>query len=49
MCVQVLLARDRWLAPGGVLYPDKASLWMCAIEDGQYKEDKINCMCKTYA
>jgi len=38
----VLLARDRWLAPNGVLYPDKASLWMCAIEDGQYKEDKIN-------
>jgi hypothetical protein len=42
--VQVLLARDRWLAPGGVLFPDKASLWMCAIEDEQYKQSKINCL-----
>jgi len=38
----VLLARDKWLAPDGVMFPDKANLWLCAIEDGQYKEDKIN-------
>jgi protein arginine N-methyltransferase 1 len=38
----VLKARDRWLAPDGVMMPDKAKLWMCSIEDGQYKEDKIN-------
>jgi len=38
----VLKARDQWLAPDGALFPDKASLWICAIEDGQYKEDKIN-------
>uniref|UniRef100_A0A915JGT3 Protein arginine methyltransferase 1 n=1 Tax=Romanomermis culicivorax TaxID=13658 RepID=A0A915JGT3_ROMCU len=26
----------------GVLFPDKASLYICAIEDRQYKDDKIN-------
>lgn len=38
----VLFARDKWLAPDGVLFPDKAQLFICAIEDRQYKEDKIN-------
>lgn len=33
----VLFARDRWLAPGGALLPDKASLYVCAIEDAEYK------------
>ena len=33
----VLLARDRWLKPGGVLLPDQASLWVTAIEDAEYK------------
>ena len=26
---------------GGLLFPDKASLYLCGIEDGQYKDDKI--------
>ncbi|CAP31806.1 Protein CBR-PRMT-1 [Caenorhabditis briggsae] len=38
----VLHARDKWLAPGGSLFPDKAKLYICAIEDRQYKEDKIH-------
>jgi protein arginine N-methyltransferase 1 len=38
----VLYARDKWLAPDGVLFPDKASLYVCAIEDRQYKDEKIN-------
>ena len=29
--------------PGGLLFPDKAQLYLCAIEDRQYKEDKIYC------
>ncbi|GIL72787.1 hypothetical protein Vretimale_4431 [Volvox reticuliferus] len=37
----VLYARDKWLAPGGVIMPDKATLSLCAIEDGDYKRDKI--------
>lgn len=39
----VIYARDKWLNPGGIIFPDKATLHICAIEDRQYKEDKINC------
>ncbi|KAJ8431024.1 hypothetical protein Cgig2_019347 [Carnegiea gigantea] len=37
----VLYARDKWLVAGGVVLPDKASLHLTAIEDADYKEDKI--------
>ncbi|KAJ1289389.1 hypothetical protein BS78_02G160600 [Paspalum vaginatum] len=37
----VLYARDKWLADDGVVLPDKASLHLTAIEDAEYKEDKI--------
>jgi protein arginine N-methyltransferase 1 len=39
----VLYARDKWLVEGGSIFPDKATLYLCAIEDANYKEDKINC------
>uniref|UniRef100_A0A915CV98 type I protein arginine methyltransferase n=1 Tax=Ditylenchus dipsaci TaxID=166011 RepID=A0A915CV98_9BILA len=38
----VIFARDKWLAEDGVLFPDNAKLYICAIEDRQYKDDKIN-------
>ena len=38
----VLLARDKYLAPGGVLMPDTATLYLSAIEDQEYKEEKID-------
>lgn len=38
----VIYARDKWLVEGGLLFPDKAALHMCAIEDREYKDDKIN-------
>jgi len=38
----VLYARDKWLVEDGVLFPDRAKLYVCAIEDRQYKDDKIN-------
>ncbi|CAJ0914554.1 unnamed protein product, partial [Mesorhabditis belari] len=38
----VLKARDTWLAPDGMIFPDKAKLYITAIEDRQYKEDKIH-------
>jgi len=39
----VIYARDRWLEKtSGVLFPDRAQLFVCAIEDRQYKEEKIN-------
>ncbi|KAL2930209.1 Protein arginine N-methyltransferase 1.1 [Bienertia sinuspersici] len=37
----VLYARDKWLVENGVVFPDKASLYLTAIEDAEYKEDKI--------
>ena len=38
----VLYARDKWLDPvRGVMMPDKATLYLCAIEDRQYKDDKV--------
>ena len=30
-------------APGGLIMPDRATLYVCAIEDRQYKDEKINC------
>ena len=29
--------------PDGIMLPDKAQLYLCGIEDRQYKEDKIYC------
>jgi len=37
----VLYARDKYLAPGGIIMPDKCSLYITAIEDGEYKDEKI--------
>jgi len=38
----VLVARDKWLKPGGLIFPDRASMWVVAIEDAQYRRDKID-------
>ena len=35
----VLFARDKWLRKGGVILPDKASLYLAAIEDGDYRQE----------
>lgn len=40
----VLYARDKYLVPGGLIFPDKATIFMAAIEDGDYKDEKIGCM-----
>lgn len=41
----VLYARDRYLREGGKIFPDRATIYMAGIEDGEYKEDKIGCQC----
>ncbi|KAG2249580.1 hypothetical protein Bca4012_022799 [Brassica carinata] len=41
MLDSVLYARNKWLVDGGIVLPDKASLFLTAIEDSEYKEDKI--------
>ena len=38
----VLVARDKFLKKGGLLFPDKATLYIAAIEDGEYMNEKIN-------
>lgn len=40
----VILARDKYLAPGGHLFPDKCTVYLAGIEDAEYKEEKIGCM-----
>jgi protein arginine N-methyltransferase 1 len=37
----VIYARDKWLAPGGMLFPDRAVLYVCGIEDASYKDEKL--------
>ncbi|ESQ50338.1 hypothetical protein EUTSA_v10002025mg [Eutrema salsugineum] len=37
----VLYARNKWLVDGGIVLPDKASLYLTAIEDAHYNEDKV--------
>jgi protein arginine N-methyltransferase 1 len=38
----VIFARDRWLAPGGLVLPDLCRLMVAGIEDGDYRSDKID-------
>lgn len=38
----VLYARDRYLKKGGLIFPDKATMYIAALEDGEYKDEKIN-------
>jgi len=37
----VIYARDKWLKPGGVMFPDRATMYLVGIEDRDYKEDKV--------
>ncbi|RKF82592.1 Protein arginine N-methyltransferase 1 [Golovinomyces cichoracearum] len=37
----VLYARDKYLVSNGLIFPDKATLFMSGIEDGEYKDEKI--------
>ncbi|KAL2361478.1 type I protein arginine N-methyltransferase Rmt1 [Blastomyces dermatitidis] len=39
----VLYARDNYLVPDGKIFPDKATVYLAGIEDGEYKDDKIGC------
>lgn len=38
----VLYARDKWLKPDdGIVFPDKAVMYLCAVEDEQMKYERI--------
>ena len=38
----VLYARDKWLVPDGIMLPDKAVLYVCAVEDMQMRSERMN-------
>ncbi|CAL8292449.1 unnamed protein product [Boreogadus saida] len=38
----VIFARDKWLKPGGLMFPDRAALYVVAIEDRHEKDVKKN-------
>lgn len=38
----VLFARDRWLVPNGIIIPDKAVMFLTAIEDGNVRRDRFD-------
>lgn len=41
---KVIFARNKWLRPfvmGGLMFPDRATLWVCGIEEWQVKYDEI--------
>ena len=42
MLDSVLYARDRWLAPDGLMFPDRATLYLCGIEDRENKADEVD-------
>lgn len=42
MLGSVLYARDKWLKKGGLILPDKCSMYINAIEDEWYYDNKIN-------
>lgn len=39
----VLYARDKYLNKDGLIFPDKATIFVAGIEDGDYKDEKIGC------
>mmetsp|Transcript_7442 Transcript_7442/g.15992 ORF Transcript_7442/g.15992 Transcript_7442/m.15992 type:complete len:457 (-) Transcript_7442:224-1594(-) len=40
----VIYARDKWLVKDGtgIVFPDKAVMYLCAVEDGQVKRDRFD-------
>jgi len=42
MLETIIHARDKWLKPDGLIFPDKATLYICGIEDADYKDEKIH-------
>jgi protein arginine N-methyltransferase 1 len=38
----VIFARDKWLKPDGILFPDKARMYVAAVEDQAFKQDKFD-------
>lgn len=37
----VLYARDKWLVKGGMLFPDRAKMYVAAMDDEAYYKKKL--------
>lgn len=48
MLDSVVFARDKWLAPDGLMFPDKGTLYVTAIEDREAKEAKVDWWSSVY-
>uniref|UniRef100_A0A8C9H6E8 type I protein arginine methyltransferase n=1 Tax=Piliocolobus tephrosceles TaxID=591936 RepID=A0A8C9H6E8_9PRIM len=44
----VLYCRDKWLKKGGLIFPDKAYMYIAGIEDSLYREEKFDCWKNCY-
>ncbi|KAJ1554633.1 Protein arginine N-methyltransferase 1 [Nowakowskiella sp. JEL0078] len=44
----ILYARDKYLKPNGLIFPDTAIMYIAAIEDSKYKDEKINFWDRVY-
>jgi len=44
----ILIARDKYLKPYGLLFPDRAVLYLATIEDEQYRDLKMNTCYNVY-
>ena len=38
----VIFARDKWLTPNGIIFPDKATMYLTAIEDGNVRRERFD-------
>ena len=41
MLDSVLYARDKWLAEDGIMMPDTATMFIAALDDGDYYKKKL--------
>jgi protein arginine N-methyltransferase 1 len=41
MMTTVLIARDRWLAPGGIMMPDQCELYLYGVHDPESKDQLV--------
>ncbi|KAK2195318.1 bifunctional S-adenosyl-L-methionine-dependent methyltransferase superfamily/Methyltransferase domain 25/Protein arginine N-methyltransferase [Babesia duncani] len=41
MLPSVLHCRDKWLKPGGLIFPDKARLYAAGIDDAEFKQERF--------
>ena len=37
----VMFARDKWLAPDGLMFPDTASMYIAVLDDEDYYKKKL--------